>query len=371
MALTDSKVLLFNDGEAADYVDFNDVVKGASQRAWEWPGYADALPHALASSVAYETMFSGASEVDKMVYCKGPGASMTISGLNYRIGQGFLGMFAGTASPVVLDPKMRWIYVSSAHSIAMTAAPAGQKRFDVVTIDIAESASDSEPRNFKDATTGALSTTTPSKRTKLAGTLTVTQGVAAGSPEPPAAPSAHIVALVLVNETAVEKIYDCTMPFGLGHTSIGLTHTPSVTTNWGAQAGGALLAGAAGAVAHLFPPEFAGDPSARLLGVEIGYTLSSGFAVEVIDFESAAALSVNALRAITGDFTAGAGLRQRVDLRGYPHRVAAATCHTFWGTGAPAKSALNSGSGKTVALRITSGATNDRIEWIKWLFAKG
>jgi hypothetical protein len=244
----------------------------------------------------------------------------------------------------------------------------------VFSLSIAESSGDSESRDFQDGVTFALTTTTPNKRRILTATLTITQGTPGATPTPVSVAGAYIIGLVLVNDTAIEKVHDCTQPFGMNFTALSTPLRDFVPISAGFAEdtvipGGISAAGTGSCI--LVPPMFPGDPSAKLLGVELKYTLAlSGSAlIKVVQYETGVS-TPTVLDDISALFTTGATQTVKVDLRGYPLFLSAAR-GPYWASGDRFKRGQLFGQGKTLALHIFSGAAGNAIFWAKWFFAKG
>lgn len=383
MGFVDAKTILFNDGEGVDHGDLNKLALAATQRAWEWPAYNDLLPHLAVVPTSPDSAFEGATNLATMVFCKGGGPRMVISGLSVSFGAGFLGVYTGTGPPSALDPKMRWAYTTTVLDVALSAAPAGQKRFDAIVLDIAESNSDTESRDFKDATTGALSTTTPNKRTKLAGSFSIVSGTpavysAGAAPSTPAI-SSRVVALALVNDTGIEELWDCTIPAGPQFTSLSVPKRDAIVgTGAGVWSGGGTTGAiAGGSVGDLWlvPPMFSGDPTARVIGIELRYSLAAGAIIKLVSVAPGIAATVDVLRDnITALLSIGTGDQvTKIDLRSYPIGGAGTPAgpggahNVLWASGAYLKTPQLGGSGKTIALTVNGSGT---VYWVKWYFAK-
>lgn len=373
MALVSSKVFLFNDGEPLLYGDLNGIVNGASQRAWEWPGYSDALAHApcvtTGDGAAYETLFNNATDMNTMVFCRGAGGQLRwMGGFVMSVGSGFLGIYSANVPPTILSPSMRWIY-STGTSITHAAAPGGQKRYDVITLAIPEAADTPTSRDFKDGSTGAISTTTPNKRMSCVGTLTITPGTPNASPTVPAV-AGNVVALVLVNDTSVEQFWDCTQPFGPSVSVVGIPSISSVhVAQWVADpATGELTSNVTNSAAYLFPPTFAGDPTAKLVGIDIEAAGSGSSTYDLVSFYAGSVLQRVALTSlVTID---GSIHNNRIDMRGYP-KFTSDTRGPIWANGERWKAGGMAGNSRLLALKIACGVGTDVIRSVRWHFAKG
>lgn len=380
MALQSSKILLYNDGEGLSFDDLNNAQKGHTQRSWEWPDYATACGFSQAiDGTNFETVF-GAPETSGMgqvVFCKGQGPGLYADALDLTLGAGFMGVYTGNASPIALEPKMRWIYGDyNSVVFSLTAAGSGLKRYDVLTLAIDEEDGENEDRDFEDSVTGAKTTESLPKKRSLTGTFNITQGAEDADPTPPLMSATdHVVALILVNDTAIETVHDCMMPFGPVHSHItypGKDSSYNVgdpTVHW-SVVGTRLLCIHSGfgtnvALAWLFPRMFAGDATARLIGVELGFPVFDATAtVEVIAFGPGPQDET-----ILQSITSIAASSMRIDLRGYPFWLSGAR-GPFWGHGGRAKvPQLTTMPGTTIGLKLHS-RLNDSLDWIRWHFVK-
>lgn len=378
MGMTPAQTILFNDGEGLTHGDLNSIVQGATQRAWEWPGYADLFGHAQIASTIYATSFDSGTDLYRNVYCRGGGPEMSFSGLTLNISAGFIGVYTDVAPPVNLTPKMAWAYVTGLASVVLSAAPSGQKRFDAITLTMTESSGTPEGRDFKDGVTGALSTTNPNKRKSLTGTLAVTSGSPAVfslgvTPTTPVT-TTYVIALVLVGDTAIEAVYDCTQPFGRQHALLSIPDKDSIVStgsNWAPGAEGAMLGTIASGKLFVFPPGLRGDCTAKLMGLELKYNLAAGAVVELVAVEPTNIAGATTLRAIQSLLTLGSATTTRLDFRGYPiFQGGGDRFHTYWAHGENIKRGSLSNWGKSLALKITNNGTSDSVSWVRWLFAK-
>lgn len=383
MALVDSEAVLYNDGEGLIHTDLNDAGAVAQQRAWEWPGYMDLFPQAMFFGATYDASLTVAADLNQKVFTKGGSGSLTASGLAVTIAGGFFGIYSAAAPPAAMAANMRWVYLDGTQSFTFSAAPAGQERYDVIQLQIVSQDGGAVSRDFKDATTGALSSASLNKRRKLVGTFSVKVGVAATAGSAPdvslqtlTSPN-HYVALVRVSDTAVTLVQDLTMPLGPCQTHMSVPAKHSLPFGaWAASSGGygGMKSGAGGDPIYVFPPALMGDPTARLLGIDISYELAATSVVEINSImpgDSATGF-FQQLDVITSLFTLGSPQVARIKLLGFSN-VTVANQGPYWGHGDRVKAGiLSPGSfNRGLALKVVSASNADRINWVKWHFAKG
>lgn len=372
MGLNSHETARFNDGEGLTHGDLNNIIVGATQRAWDIPGYADLIPQAAVHAAQnYDGVFDSGVDISTTVFCKGGGPGLfATGGFDLNVGAGIFGVFAANTPPTVLDTKMRWTTMSPGVALTFTAAPSGQKRYDVVTLGVVDGTGGSETRDFKDATTGALSSTSVSKRNQLVGTLGIFNGTAGVTPSVPNPSGLRVVALVLVNDTAIETVWDCTQPFGPAITAMSIPGRDFMQVDgWTEGAYGSISVSALSRTCVLFPPMLAGDPSAKVIGVELKTTLSTGFTAELVAHNYGYS-TYTSLDTITSLITSGTEQTSKIDVRGYPSNVSAVR-GPYWASGDRVKRGQLNSAGRSIGIRLTSNSAGGTVYWVKWYFAKG
>lgn len=97
------------------------------------------------------------------------------------------------------EPKTRLLRVGSNTNVNHTAADPTNPRYDLICITPARATIQTASRNFKNASTGAISTVTMDIETDWSSSLSVVAGTPAGSPAVPSTPSGKLaLAKVLV-----------------------------------------------------------------------------------------------------------------------------------------------------------------------------
>lgn len=384
-SLTRSKVVNFNDGQALAYDDLNAIVRSATSRAWEIPGYWDLWAADFPFDSTPNTRFDAPTGINGRVFVKGGGVAPNFSGLTVTPSSGFIGTYVSAAYPADTQPVMRWVYLAQADSISFThaAAGGGNYRYDLITVAMTEAASDSQNVDFKDGTTGALSTQSLNTRRSLTAQFTVTQGVAAGSIGAAVIPNVPVgqclLYVVLVGPSAIQFVQDVTVPVGqprffsapVGSFAI----SANTGTDWGVAAGQANIVAVAGNKQVVIAvPYFGGDPHARLLSLLMKYRLTAGTGqVEIGShlYGQSPASGFTPITDITGRFTVdGADHETLVDLRGWPDTNAAGP---YWCHGSMQRTDTVRGvifPRNTLALRITSGGVGDYVQAIAWSVVK-
>lgn len=403
MAGTNSKILLFNAGESLDLNDLNNIGYGLSQRSWEWPDYANALNVAPIHATAYATLW-GTPPVDKCVFTKGAGCiPKRVSNTESSLEPGFIGLWTSTAPPTVIvpasapaAPAMRWIYVNAAQvtfTHTLNTDPTNN-RWDIVTVKIDQVDGDASSRNFKDAATGVVTTTTPNKTRQLQATFTVTAGTPAATPTIPAVPAGERILFAVKNLAASaglaafffngsDSCRDFTIPWG---PSMGYNTVPfrdMHTTTWVADGTSLKWAIKNTTNGVVLLPAPINDPTARLIGIHMRAKLTSGASIRLGWIETQVDAIGSALgnqQDISALFTIDSTDRDIfMDLRGQPFTGTDLT-GPYWGSGNSVKQSKlptgfggGSGGGQHLVMQVfpqggTSGA--EKIYSVVWYFAK-
>lgn len=181
------KEVLFNDGEGLTYGDLTNIQRFASAKL------QDVLLHKLATRGA-----NGTPETDS-VYCWafGDGAFPYCSATPMVVTNN-VGTLCHVKDVTVTgsSPKMLIYHVATDELLTtVNAAHATLNRIDSIFLSLSESNGDSESRDFKDAVTGALSTTPLNKKYNVSCTKSYVPGTGtslAATPVPMAAPSGYM-----------------------------------------------------------------------------------------------------------------------------------------------------------------------------------
>jgi hypothetical protein len=273
---------------------------------------------------------------------------------------------------------MRWIYISGTDvQFTLSAAGVGLQRYDLITVKLEDIDGDSEPRDFKDGVTGALSTSSLSKKRAVRATFDVTQGTAAASPTIPSVPAGvQLVFVVKVDNTQITEVRDCTFPVGRPTMSSlplnRLALYSSAGVDWTLETGGRLTATGFVNSIHIPAGPAAGDPTARLIGFQIRYKLSAGTLMSMVrgrydaGITAVASLAANLEASLTLDNT---DRTATIDLRGHPNN----TKGPCWGNGKFFKEfrPTDGEAHEALMLDVKAGAAGDRIYSINWIVAKG
>lgn len=177
----------FNDGEGLEFADLNNLqtfmkahymdqmLAGATSNFLpSVPGFGSSPDYAYVPSASNCTPFESATA------------------LQIRNTAGVLCQWVGT--PDGATHRFLSYYFNLDELVTtLNAGDGANPRIDGIFIKLeAGTSTDTQSRDFKDATTGALSTTTPSKRSEIAFTKTVVEGTPAGSPVPPSTPVGYV-----------------------------------------------------------------------------------------------------------------------------------------------------------------------------------
>lgn len=254
-----SREVLFNDGEDLEYGDLNNVQRFLRSALY------DQTVSPLARIVRDDT-----SPVSSYLYCLGSSMQPFVtnnSRLQFQAGTIF--QYLGGAIDG-LDPQFLSYYFDGTEwsasfagdggVVTMATADATNPRIDMVQVKLEQSTVEiaAVSRDFKDGTTGALSSQTFRKVRNVKATFSIKNGTPAANPAEPT-PDAGYVKLcsywVSAASTSIaqdSKVFDYRVPVGLrGYSqfaAIGALYAPG---NWTAAADGSLTA--AGANVLLLP----------------------------------------------------------------------------------------------------------------------
>lgn len=90
------------------------------------------------------------------------------------------------------EPKNRLLYLASSTNKTIAAANPSNPRIDIVCVKANRATTSTVSRNFKDATSGVVTSVSQDTETDWSADIVVTTGTAAASPTAPATPSGYI-----------------------------------------------------------------------------------------------------------------------------------------------------------------------------------
>lgn len=369
----------FSPGEMMNEQDENDIVTMATQRAWETPDYSHVLGLYRILQVSYGLAFGANANVygEKIAWTKGNGLVMSKSTLTLSIDAGFVGKYMSSSPPAVLDlpagtaaPRMRWGYIlNGEQSNVFAAASAGKEYYALVEMDMVQTIQ-SDTRHFEDDATGVKSSQSVEKRITHTPTFYYTTfGAEAnpGSALPPALTAGRaLVAMVLISETQIEKIIDCTIPWGPACVwSAPPARSYSHTVGFAPEDSGPMKAAANGDIV-VIPCPFPGDSSCRILGVQIRHDLTNTSPAKIESIQYGYDAGSALINTLADSFPGGA-TTIFIPMVGSPIY---AGYFPLWGHGTTQKDNTISPF-QHAAIRITAGAVNDRVYGVSWMFVKG
>lgn len=384
-----NKSVHFNDGEGLDFNDLNALRRLIQKEAGDHlygrmiqlrnqaPDWSAYWGQGAATSII---TFGAALQMNV------GGASRTIS---FEGGSLLLSNAGSAAEPPYDDASYstRLCYPISfwGQSIALAANASGSDRWDAIVIANADfnegTTGDNENRDFMDAVTRAITTTSLPKRTYSpagnnalatpATLLTVVQGTpGAGKPS---ISGNQAVAYVKVPNGATQlggsyallrtDYEDWTTPAGrvwIGMLGRDANRTAAgALTNWGSSGTVAIATNTGSSVAYWFPREMTGRSDAKFLGVHIVHEADEAFTAQIVrvNYDGTA-------DTVLSTITVGTTDGQHREIMSYGDATV-----PLWGNGTPAGRTLDLGTSagtnplgsashihSTLALKITSGA---------------
>jgi len=361
----------FFDGEGLDPADLNNLQRHLRAQLWDL-----AVSLRIRNGVAGVGERTGVRPGETLCFALGGGGYIEpgASARQLVSARGLIGQCLNAGVPDGTDPLFLTYYLNTQEIDFTTAiGDATNPRIDLVCIKLeheAADAADNVTRDFKDATTGLLSSQTFAKKRKVKMSAQLVAGTPAASPTEPAVPAGFVkLAGILVPAThntthdwltngrdyrmPANSIVQNTYTFGNGG---GV----NVESGWAtAITSGGLQSSAASQVVRIFPPAH-GFFNARLLRARIvgDLSLTTPATVEVIRRFHAA--------------TAG-GDTDTVLATGTASGYLGSATEAFWMNGRRGGVQLEANGGaqdaETIGLKITSGAANQIIRFVRWELA--
>lgn len=351
MGTKKSNTVNVSPGEALSYNDLLDIQKALTQRAWEVPGYSDALSamRFLDGVGSYAGAFAAPANIAKIVFTKGAGLYMPPPiGFNLLVYDGFAGIYNGTTDPgefSISSPntKMRWAINSQSPSLTTLAVgnPGGggaSEQYSLIEATITEATSEVATRHFKDSATGALSTAATAKRRSLTLNFFVNDGFAAavGSGTLPALTAGRsLVGYTRQTSAGIQEVYDCTVPFGPIRERVLFSKDAILSGNFVAGTTPQTITSPGfGATASYFPM---GDPRERLVGFSLLHAMNGVCSVSLLRTEANTTVALAAkpfTLTSAADFTADGTQRELfVNTLGPPIATGGVIKPPVWGGG--------------------------------------
>ncbi len=378
--MASNKQMNFNNGEGINYADFNDMRKMLQKEQGDF--LYGPMVNPLNMRQAYSGSFGlgGANAIGTIGWCLGlvPGGANRALALH----PGSFVLCTSDGSPPTDDGdygdtgRANYQITFAGQSFELSANASGSDRWDLVVIDdtFSEVAGGAVNRDFKDATTGALSTESVNKRITISPGGATPFSIVEGTPGAgyPAWPTGYApVARIKVRNGATElatsaanliaDIEDHTWP--LGRRWIGMMGTDArrgadgtFGGDWNTS-GNKLTVSEAANTAYYFPRDLTGRSDARLLGVFLAHESNEAFTAEIVRVNYD-----NAIDTVLSTLTVGMADLSHRNIMAFGDGTL-----PIWGNGTAAGRALEEGPGgvgigafghvhSTVALKITSGA---------------
>ncbi len=193
MSTDNFKRVLFNDGEGVTHGDLNDAQTFLETRL------SDQILHSLIGNVslsATDPEFggkNGANAPVHLAYCLHGGSAYLRQGsgnAKLQISPGVL--MQKTGSMDGSTPTLLAYTFAGTEEVTITNGDASHPRVDLLQMKLELVDADTQSRDFEDATTHVVTTTTPNKKKRVQCTLSVKQGVAGVSPTYPDPDSGYV-----------------------------------------------------------------------------------------------------------------------------------------------------------------------------------
>lgn len=232
------KQVNFSDGEGLTFGDLNDIQKYAESKVWEQVihNQIGAMDVTVSPRDPQFGGQDGANHPSSRAYCLNPGAAYLRIGSTtskIQVAPGTLLQKIGTLTGTT--PQILAYTFAGTEEWQLVNGDATNPRCDLLQMSLAYATSDSQSRDFEDATTRIVTSAATNKKNQVVCTLSVKQGVAAASPQIPEPDAGCVPVAVAViaagwvtgtgatssafnsDSTAVTPvtIYDVRMPIGM------------------------------------------------------------------------------------------------------------------------------------------------------------
>lgn len=209
MSTDNYKQVLLNNGQGITHTDFNDLARYLESKIW------DQILHSLVGNTVY-TAFNGtdgrdlehsgqegANHSNNLCYCLNPGAAFLRQGsatAKIQLAPGTLLQRIGTIDGS--DPKFIAYDCAGTEEWTLTSGDATNPRVDLLQIKLEYVNADSQSRDFEDATTRIVTSTSMDCKRRVQATLSVKTGTPAASPVIPDPDSGYVpVGLAVVGNS--------------------------------------------------------------------------------------------------------------------------------------------------------------------------
>jgi hypothetical protein len=277
----------FNDGEGVEYDDFNISARVALARLTDQ--YLEHLAGAGHTTTDDPDLWGEQGpdvDMSNLIYTATGGDGVLKQGSTTTK----IGTFGGTifqkvgsadgAAPTFIPYTM----VDNEFNLTIGAGHATLKRIDIVQVKLEWESGATESRDFKDATTGALTTTTPNKKRRVKATISLKAGTAGATPAypspdagyamlgavfVPATWAANVSSEAWASVTTHAKIRQCSVPLRVrAYTIMGSQMDISQASGSPVVSNGCVFA-TAGDAANIIAWCPAGGPGTRLVGIAL------------------------------------------------------------------------------------------------------
>jgi hypothetical protein len=365
------KTVLFNSGEGLSSDDLNDAQRAMQAQMFDvfWRYRLLRREFSLDNSATH-------------CFVVGAGAYLTVTGTALRSGngKGVVGQLVDTGAVDGDDPTVLFYHVAE-DEIATThdAAHATLDRWDIVCIKLEQVDGASESRDFKDATTGLLSSETLDKRRSVTLTKQVVKGSNAtpGTAVEPSVPAGYVkwgALLIRAAHAGVFALSDLrawTTP--LGGYMVGVIIPSELASKnsgtngflgaWSTDNGGYYIASSAATqlmVAHLPVCPY----GARVTRLKVRAKISSGGYIRL--YRLTGITTTGGTATLIKDYGDTGGADTVTDLIDADGRIGGDTLlGPLWGRGSSG-GPEDGNDNEMIAIWIESGASGDRIGLIQW-----
>lgn len=188
------KEALYNDGEGVTHGDLNDSQRFLSAQLWDQT-LAQLIGGIGLTSVDYDVAANGVTPPDHLAYCLQGGAGFPYLGSTTNKIKMMPGTLLQRVGAATGDERVMLAYTfAGTEEFTIAAGDATNPRVDLLQMKLELVNADSQSRDFEDAATGVITTTSQMKKRRVQCTISVKTGTPAASPTYPD-PDAGYVAI--------------------------------------------------------------------------------------------------------------------------------------------------------------------------------
>jgi hypothetical protein len=360
-------LVLFNNGEGLDYTDLNNIGEHLSHRIEDKLLYTGPN-QAFISTTSFEDGWNDGSILQGRCFSFGglAGGFVVTGATTFRLLPGIIGQWKSSGAIAENVNNFLTYQVDKNEYTGSITLPVTLTRYDTIQFKVDSVNGSSESRDFKDATTGALTTSVINKKKNRVATFNIKTGTEGGG-IPTVDAGYTMLGVIKASTSAITDLYSTVLPIrnGLHHfDSIGsncILLTGTSYRDWGAAV---INSGNEGL---FYPGPYSSDSQARVIEIELNAVLYSPTIQLILAYNSTTSNIVT----LTSEWPHANGVQgtHKFDFR----PEAATRDFSVWGSGSDSpKGAPNAtlSTYRHLALRIAGSGGTSFISSVRWFIGK-